>query len=103
MTVDELEHIVVNGIPRGLTCLEWDMYAKLFINIDKDKGKVSDYLDGSLVELERNVDINNMLLKESGCYECGEFDEVGGDCNTIDALNISAYRWDWFSNNDYVA
>lgn len=103
MTVDELEHIVVNGVPRGLTCLEWDMYAKLFINVDKDKDKVSDYLNGELVDLERNVDINNMLLKESGCYECGEFDSIGGDCDTIDSLDISAYRWDWFSNNDYVA
>lgn len=102
MTVDEIDHIVVNGIPRGLTCLEWDMYAKLFINVDKDKDKVGSYLTGELVELEDNVNINNMLLKESGCYECGEFDEVGGNCDTIDALNISAYRWDWFSNNDYV-
>lgn len=102
MTCDELEHIVVNGVPRGLTCLEWDMYAKLFINVDKDKGKVGSYLTGELVELEDNVNINNMLLKESGCYECGEWDSVGGDCDTIDALNISAYRWDWFSNNDYV-
>lgn len=103
MTVDELQHIVVDGIPRGLTCLEWDMYAKLFINVDKDKDKVGSYLTGELVELEDNVNINNMLLKESGCYECGEFDEIGGDCDTIDSLNISAYRWDWFSNNDYVA
>lgn len=103
MTVDEIDHIVVNGIPRGLTCLEWDMYAKLFINVDKDKDKVGSYLTGELVELEDNVNINNMLLKESGCYECGELDEVGGNCDTIDALNISAYRWDWFSNNDYVA
>lgn len=102
MTVDEIDHIVVNGIPRGLTCLEWDMYAKLFINVDKDKDKVGSYLTGELVELEDNVNINNMLLKESGCYECGELDEVGGNCDTIDALNISAYRWDWFSNNDYV-
>lgn len=103
MTVDELEHIVVNGIPRGLTCLEWDMYAKLFLNMDENKNKVSDYLSGELVDLERNVDINNMLLKESGCYECEEWDDVGGDCDTIDGLNISAHRWDWFSNNDYVA
>lgn len=103
MTVDELEHIVVNGVPRGLTCLEWDMYAKLFINVDKDKDKVGSYLTGELVELEDNVNINNMLLKESGCYECEEWDDVGGDCDTIDALEISAYRWDWFSNNDYVA
>lgn len=102
MTVDELEHIIVNGVPRGLTCLEWDMYAKLFINVDKDKDKVSSYLTGELVELVDNVNINNMLLKESGCYECAEFDEVGGNCNTIDALDISAYRWDWFSNNEYV-
>ena len=103
MTVDELEHIVVNGVPRGLTCLEWDMYAKLFINVDKDKGKIGSYLTGELVELEDNVNINNMLLKESGCYECEELDDIGGDCDTIDALEISAYRWDWFSNNDYVA
>lgn len=102
MTVDELEHITVNGVDRGLTCLEWDMYAKLFINVDKDKDKVGSYLTGELVELVDNVNINNMLLKESGCYECGEFDEIGGDCDTVDALNISAYRWDWFSNNDYV-
>ena len=103
MTVDELQHIIVDGIPRGLTCLEWDMYAKLFINVDKDKDKVGSYLTGELVELEDNVNINNILLKESGCYECGEFDEIGGDCDTIDTLNITAYRWDWFSNNDYVA
>ena len=103
MTVDELQHITVNGVPRGLTCLEWDMYAKLFINVDKDKGKVGSYLTGELVELEDNVNINNMLLKESGCYECEEWDDIGGDCDTIDALEISAYRWDWFSNNDYVA
>lgn len=103
MAVDELQHITVNGVPRGLTCLEWDMYAKLFINVDKDKGKVGSYLTGELVELEDNVNINNMLLKESGCYECEEWDDVGGDCDTIDALEISAYRWDWFSNNDYVA
>lgn len=102
LTCDEFAHIVVNGVPRGLTCLEWDLYAKLFINVDKDKGKVSDYLTGDLVELERNVDINNMLLKESGCYNCQEFDEVGGDCDTIDSLGITAYRWDWFSNNDYI-
>lgn len=102
MTCDELAHIVVNGVPRGLTCIEWDMYAKLFINVDKDKGKVGSYLTGELVELEDNVNINNMLLKESGCYECEEWDDVGGDCDTIDALNISAYRWDWFSNNDYI-
>ena len=102
MTVDELEHITVNGVNRGLTCLEWDMYAKMFINVDKDKDKVGSYLTGELVELEDNVNINNMLLKESGCYECGELDDVGGNCDTIDALNISAYRWDWFSNNDYV-
>ncbi len=102
MTCDELAHIVVNGVPRGLTCIEWDMYAKLFINVDKDKGKVGSYLTGELVELEDNVNINNMLLKESGCYECEEWDDVGGDCDTIDAMNISAYRWDWFSNNDYI-
>ena len=102
MTVDELQHITVNGINRGLTCLEWDMYAKMFINVDKDKDKVGSYLSGELVELEDNVNINNMLLKESGCYECSEFDEIGGNCDTIDALNISAYRWDWFSNNDYI-
>lgn len=102
MTVNELARIVVNGIPRGLTCLEWDMYAKLFINVNKDIGKVDSYLTGEIVELEDNVNINNMLLKESGCYECEEFDEVGGNCDTVDALNISAYRWDWFSNNDYV-
>lgn len=102
MTVDELEHIVVDGVPRGLTCLEWDIYAKLYIKVDKNKGKVSDYLTGELVDLERNVDINNMLLKESGCYECSEFDDIGGDCDTIDALDITAHRWDWFSNNDYV-
>lgn len=102
MTVDELQHITVNGVPRGLTCLEWDMYAKLFINVDKDKDKVGSYLTGELVELVDNVNINNILLKESGCYECEEFDEVGGNCDSIDALNINAYRWDWFSNNDYV-
>ncbi len=101
MNCNELDKIKVNGIPRGLTAYEWDFYAKLYLN--KKEQTYGSYLDGTQVTIDVNVDINNSLLKESGCYECSEFDSVGGDVDTIDALNISAYRWDWFSNNDYIA
>lgn len=101
MTCDELDHIKVDGIPRGLTAYEWDMYAKLYIK-QPDRNLVASYLSGELVKPVVNVDINNSLLKESGCYECSEFDSIGGTAETIDSLNITTFRWDWFSNNDYV-
>lgn len=102
MTCDELDHIKVEGIPRGMTAYEWDMWAKMIIK-DPNKGLVASYLTGEMVKPETNVDINNSLLKESGCYECAEFDAVGGDVDAIDGVGITAYQWDWFSNNYYVA
>lgn len=101
MNCDEIDHIEVDGIPRGLTCYEWDMFAKLYIK--KKATTYSSYLTGEQVSLEDNVNINNCLLKESGCYECGEFDSIGGTVNDIDSFNITAFNWDWFSNNLYVA
>ena len=102
MTCEELDHIEVEGIPRGLTAYEWDFFAKQLIGQGK-KGFVENYLTGELVPLQVNVDINNSMLKESGSYECSEFDSVGGTCSSIDGLGISALTWDWQSNNYYVA
>ena len=102
MTCDELDHIKVEGVPRGMTAYEWDMWAKMIIK-DPNKGLVASYLTGEMVKPETNVDINNSLLKESGCYECSEFDAGGGDVDAIDGVGITAYQWDWFSNNSYVA
>ena len=101
-TVDEIDHMPVNGIPRGLTAYEWDMFAKQIIGEGK-KGFVNDYLDGELVPLQRNVDINNTMIKESGCYEVAEFDAVGGNVTVLDGLRATALDWDWKSNNIYVA
>lgn len=102
LTCDELDHIKVKGIPRGMTAYEWDMYAKLYIE-NPNLGLIASYLTGEMVEPVVNVDINNSLLKESGCYECAEFDAVGGDVDAIDGVGITTYQWDWFSNNYYVA
>lgn len=102
MTCDELDHIEVEGIPRGLTAYEWDFLAKNLIGQGK-KGFVNNYLTGELVPLQVNVDINNAMIKQSGCYECSEFDSVGGTVDAIDAVGITALAWDWQSNNYYVA
>lgn len=102
MTCDELDHIEVEGIPRGLTAYEWDFLAKNLIGQGK-KGFVNNYLTGELVPLQVNVDINNAMIKQSGCYECSEFDSIGGTADTIDAVGITALAWDWQSNNYYVA
>lgn len=102
MTCEELDHIEVEGIPRGLTAYEWDFLAKQLIGQGK-KGFVENYLTGELVPLQVNVDINNAMLKESGSYECSEFDSIGSDVDAIDGLGITALAWDWQSNNYYVA
>lgn len=101
LNCNELAKIKVNGIPRGLTAYEWDFYAKLYLN--RQEKTYGSYITGEQVTLDINVDLNNSLLKESGCYECEEFDNVGDNVDTIDALNASAYQWDWFSNNVYAA
>ena len=82
LSINELNSLMVNGIPRGLTIYEWLRSAKkiLLMQIENDVARefsyphsfVNDYLDGSLVWHDRNVDVNQMLIAAGGCYSCDE-------------------------------
>ncbi len=103
MTIDELNSIMIKSIPRGLTIYEWLHEAKkvLLTQVDTDKAKafayphtfVYDYLDGSLVWHDRNVDINQQLIASSGGYCCDELVTLGFTCDEIIAFNISCFNY----------
>lgn len=95
---EQLDHFFVDYVPRGLTCYQWDILARKYVWTDP---KVMTYhpKTGALV-LDREVDIfNTDLLRVAGSWNCTEFDEMLPDVNTFEALELSAYVVDWFSNS----
>lgn len=94
----QIDNYEVEGKLRGLTALEWDSNTKEIFGWIDDSDKVASYEDGSLVILEKNVDFNNQLLRQSGCFTSGEFDEQGLTANFIDGKTFTVFDFDWKSN-----
>lgn len=109
LTCDFINDIIVDSVPRGLTCYEWLRIAKkvLLTQVDERKAEkfayphsfVYDYLSGSLVWHDRNVDINQMLIASSGCYSCDELVTLGFTVNEIIGFAITAYQYVMRANN----
>ena len=82
LTVNELNDLMVDSVPRGFTIHEWLNRAKTWLVKQLDIARVEflayphsavwDYLAGKKVWHDRNVDINQMLVQISGGYSCGE-------------------------------
>ena len=112
MTVDDINHIIVNSIPRGMSIREWLHDAKIILleQIDTDKAKsfayphtfVRDYLAGNIVWHDRNVDINQMLIASSGCYSVDEINTLAFTVDEIIAFNITCYDYVMKANSIMV-
>ena len=104
MDINTANSIMVKSIPRGLTAYEWLREAKKILvtqvvpaiaeKFAYPHSIVLDYLSGSKVWHDRNVDINQQLIAASGCYSCDEINTLGFTCDEINAFNITC--------NDYI-
>lgn len=103
LTCDELMDIVVNSLPIGMTIYEWLSKAKLILltQVDEEIAEtfayphtfVRDYLDGSIVWHDRNVDINQGLIATSGCFDCNELNTMAFTCDEIVAFGLTCYEY----------
>ena len=99
LTVDELNALMVNSIPRGFTIHEWLNRARTWLVKQLDIARVDflayphsavwDYLAGKKVWHDKNVDINQMLIQIAGGYSCGELDGLSITVGDIADANIS--------------
>ena len=99
LTVNELNDLMVDSIPRGFTIHEWLNRAKTWLVKQLDIARVEflayphsavwDYLAGKKVWHDRNVDINQMLVQISGGYSCGELDDMSITFGDIADADIS--------------
>lgn len=112
MTVNGLNSIIVKSIPKGMTIREWLHDAKriLLEQIDNVKAKilayphsfVREYLSGTLVWHDRNVDVNQQLIASSGCYSCDEINTLAFTVDEINAFEITCFNYVMKANSIMV-
>lgn len=103
MSISEANSIMVKSIPRGLTIYEWLRDAKriLLTQVLPSVAEkfayphtfVFDYLSGTKVWHDRNVDINQQLIAASGCYCCDELVTMGFSCDEIIGFNLTYFDY----------
>lgn len=103
MSVSKANSIMVKSIPRGLTIYEWLHDAKRILltqvlpsiaeKFAYPHTFVFDYLSGTKVWHDRNVDINQQLIAASGCYCCDELVTIGFSCDEIIGFNLTYFDY----------
>ena len=103
MSIDDAKRIMVKSIPRGMTIYEWLRDAKkvLLTQVLPSVAEkfayphtfVFDYLSGSKVWHDRNVDINQQLIAASGCYCCDEIVTLGFSCDEIIGFDVTCFEY----------
>lgn len=103
LTVNELNDLMVDSIPRGFTIKEWLTRARYLLVKQLDIARVDflayphsavwDYLAGKKVWHDRNVDINQMLIQIAGGYSCGELNGLSISMQDIADAEISCINY----------
>lgn len=103
LTVNELNDLMVDSIPRGFTIKEWLTRARYLLVKQLDIARVDflayphsavwDYLAGKKVWHDRNVDINQMLIQIAGGYSCGELNSLSISMQDIADAEISCINY----------
>ena len=98
-TCNELNSLMVDGLPRGFTVWEWLHDAKKLLikilpinKIEKwlqPNSVVRGYLSGVKDWLYKNVDLNADVWLWSGTFTCNELVTIGKSCDEIIAYNMS--------------
>ena len=108
MSIDEVNKIMVNYIPKGMNVRQWLHDAKkiLLTQVDAIKAKkfayphsfVFDYLKGILVWHDKNVDLNNQLISVAGCYSCDELNTLAFTIDEVNDFNITCANYNLKGN-----
>ena len=108
MSIDEVNKIIVNYIPKGMSVRQWLHDAKkiLLTQVDVIKAKkfayphsfVFDYLKGILVWHDKNVDLNNQLISVAGCYSCDELNTLAFTIDEVNDFNITCANYNLKGN-----
>ena len=98
-TCNELNSLMVDGLPRGFTVWEWLHDAKKLLikilpinKIEKwlqPNSVVRGYLSGVKDWLYKNVDLNANVWLWSGTFTCDELVTIGKSCDEIITYNMS--------------
>lgn len=97
LTADEYDRAIVNGVPRGLTAIEYDSYARRYLWKDTSYYTFSPFT-GLRESTESILSFSIDLLKASGSYSASEYDSIGKTADEYDLLSLTAYNYDWHSN-----
>ncbi len=97
LTASEYDSTLVNYIPIGMTALQYDIDAKRYIWKDP-KLYMNHVTEGERELYKYNILALSDMLKEAGSYNATDFDAVGITAEAYDALDLSAYEYDWYSN-----
>lgn len=103
LTVNELNDLMVDSIPSGFSIKQWLTKARTWlvkqisaVRIDflsYPHSIVRDYLAGTKVWHDRNVDINQMLIQIAGSYSCGELNVSNITVGEIQTANITCQEY----------
>lgn len=97
LTASEYDSATVDYRPVGMTALQFDIDAKTYIWKDP-KLYMHHVTDGQKELYKLNILALSDMLREAGSYNATDFDAVGITVSDYDALNLSAYEFDWYSN-----
>lgn len=97
LTASEYDSTTVNYRPLGMTALQFDVDAKRYIWKDP-KLQMHHVTDGQKELYKANILSLSDMLREAGSYNATDFDAVGITASAYDALTLSAYEYDWYSN-----
>ena len=97
LTASEFDSTIVDFIPLGMTALQFDIDAKRYIWKDP-KLYMNHVTEGKKELYKENIRALSDMLKEAGSYDAEDFDTIGINASDYDALELSAYEFDWHSN-----
>lgn len=98
LTAEQYDNCMVEGIPRGLTAIQYDVFARRYLWVDPNV-RTMHPTKGVKVLMKEVVALNTDLIRTAGCLSASEYDSVGLSAGEYDALGLTAYQYDWHSNS----
>ena len=102
-TINELNTLMVNGLPIGFTADQWMKEAKVLLipQLPPEKAEmfadyksiVRDNLSGAKVWHTRNVDINWLMWATTGTYTCGDLVDMEFTFDELVGANLTNDDW----------
>jgi hypothetical protein len=103
LTCNQINRLMHNGVPIGLSCYEWMHDARKIILNQVDASVVKNFVNKNIVAknyltgedcwVKDNVDLNMSMWAWSGCFTSDEIVTNGLSCDEIIAFNIDCENY----------